>query len=387
MNMHGFSAPADEENSYRANTVQYHIAKWTRSHRYWLLFVALPSLVVAVYYWVIASNQYESEAHIAVRAVSPGASSPTLGQLFTFGTSNSESSQALSVSDYLTSHDAVSALRPRGLVEKFERPEADFFSRLRNPDPSPERLLDYYRSHVEATLNSDTNIVTIKARTFRPEDSYRIVQDMLLLGEKRVNALNSRAYNDTLKVARQQLAESETGMATIQAQLARFRQTKRDIDPKGSGEAQMNLAYQLKQQLALAQSQLAGITGTIGTRSPQYAAVAARVAGLQRQVNVSEAHLTDGVQSISAGLGPYEDLQMRQQFLAKRYDAAASALEKARDQALRQQSFLVRVVEPNLPVKSTYPHRWNILITVFLGLQIAYAIGWLIAAGMREHAA
>jgi capsular polysaccharide transport system permease protein len=40
-----------------------------------------------------------------------------------------------------------------------------------------------------------------------------------------------------------------------------------------------------------------------------------------------------------------------------------------------------------MPVKSTYPERWRILGTVVVALLLIYSIGWLIVAGVREHAA
>jgi capsular polysaccharide transport system permease protein len=36
-------------------------------------------------------------------------------------------------------------------------------------------------------------------------------------------------------------------------------------------------------------------------------------------------------------------------------------------------------------VKSLYPERGRIVITVFFSLLIAYAVGWLMLAGVREH--
>ena len=46
----------------------------------------------------------------------------------------------------------------------------------------------------------------------------------------------------------------------------------------------------------------------------------------------------------------------------------------------------MRVVEPNLPQKALYPKRWTIVLSAFIGLLLAYGIGWLIMAGVREHA-
>ena len=40
-----------------------------------------------------------------------------------------------------------------------------------------------------------------------------------------------------------------------------------------------------------------------------------------------------------------------------------------------------------MPQKALYPERGRILLTVLIALLLAYAIGWLIVAGVREHAA
>jgi len=44
-------------------------------------------------------------------------------------------------------------------------------------------------------------------------------------------------------------------------------------------------------------------------------------------------------------------------------------------------------VNPNMPVKALFPERWRILATVLISLLLVYSIGWLIVAGVREHAA
>ena len=40
-----------------------------------------------------------------------------------------------------------------------------------------------------------------------------------------------------------------------------------------------------------------------------------------------------------------------------------------------------------MPVKALYPERWRVLATLLIGLLLAYSIGWLIVAGVREHSA
>ena len=45
------------------------------------------------------------------------------------------------------------------------------------------------------------------------------------------------------------------------------------------------------------------------------------------------------------------------------------------------------LVDANMPVRALYPQRTKIVLTAFLALLLIYGIGWLITAGVREHAA
>jgi capsular polysaccharide transport system permease protein len=129
------------------------------------------------------------------------------------------------------------------------------------------------------------------------------------------------------------------------------------------------------------------MSGVISPSSPQYQALAGHVRALQGQVNAQSGRQAGGSGAISNDISGYQALQLRREFLAKRYEAAAASVEKALQQAQQQQLYLVRVVDANMPVKALFPERWRILSTVAIALLLIYSIGWLIAAGVREHAA
>lgn len=361
---------------------------WRR--RWFAAIVLLPTLVTAAYLFLIASDQYQSEAHFLVRTADSQAT-PGIGLNQTLSSVtglSSAQSEAMSVADYLTSHDAVGELRRRaGLVQRFARPDVDPLSRLNTDTPTPEKLLRYYRKRVDVEYNTETGITTLAVRSFLPGDSYVLVRELLSLGEKRVNEMNVRSYADALSMARRQLGEAENDLARNVSQTTRFRQARRDIDPQATGEAQIGLVSTLTAQLAAARAQLDSMNGLISSSAPQYRAMAARVRALSSQVAQQSGQLTGSGDAIAADIGDYEELRLRQQFLSKRYDVAAAALQRAREQAVRQQLYVVRVVEPNMPVKALYPERWRILATLIVALLLAYSIGWLLVAGVREHAA
>lgn len=378
------------------------------------MLVVLPTVLSAAYFYGVAADQYESEARFIVRSTEPqmGASASGLGQMLGLvGGVADARAQSLSVDDYLKSHDAVAAIGTHlDLVGMFRRPGTDWLSRLWWKQPSPEDLLQYYRRRVTVDFDTDTGITTLRVHAFRPADARRIAQSLLLLGEARVNAFNERAVEDSVRVASSELARAEQDVVKSQQALTRFRVAHRDIDPQKTSANQLQLVGGLEQSLAQTRAELAAMPAQIDPQSPQVVALGHRIAGLEAQLAAQSNRLTGAVgatgvagaagASEAAGepetgaggtlatqLAAYEELLLKEDFAAKRYSAVATALETAREQALRQQLYVVRVVEPNEPVKSLYPRSTLIVASVFFLLLLAYGIGWLIAAGVREHAA
>lgn len=386
--MHGIIKPRESQDAAQSGDWRSNTVDWARRNKWFVIVVLLPTLVAALYYYLIAADQYQSEAHFTVRTSdsSPMPSSGLSQFLGLAGGASQSRADALSVTDFLHSQQAVMAAdRALNLVDRFRRPEADIATRLWFSEPTPETLLRYYRKQVDVQMNVETGITTIKVRSFRPTDSYAIINQLLRMGEERVNLINRRSQNDALATARRQLGEAEEALMSIQRRMTAFRQERGDIDPEGSGRAQLGLVTTLEGQLANARAQLNAMRGIIAPSAPQYVATAARVRALEAQAAGQSGKLTAGGSAIAARLGNYQDLRIRQEFAAKRYEVAAANLEKARDAAMKQQLYIVRVVDPNIPVKSEYPQRGKIVLTIFLSLLIAYGIGWLLAAGVREH--
>jgi capsular polysaccharide transport system permease protein len=389
MNMHGFMTPADQAEERDISAVE-RVRGWLWARRWFVGIVLIPSLVVALYLFAYASDQYESEAHFLVHSsstpqVSTSGASAALSLLTGGGAAQNE---AMSVADYLTSHDAVDALRSRDhLVERFRRPGVDILSRLFPAEPTPERLLRYYQKQVHVKYNTETGITVVTVHSFTPQDSYDIAHRLMEIGEQRVNEMNARSYNDAIANSRRALAEAENAITLSDAQMTAFRRTRGDIDPQASGQAQLTLVTGLQAELAKARAQLAAMNGVISPSSPQYQALSGHVRALQAQVDAQAGRLVGSGSAIANDISGYQALMLRRDFLSKRYEAAAAGFEKAREQALQQQLYLVRVVNPNMPVKATFPQRGRILGTVLVALLLIYSIGWLIVAGVREHAA
>jgi len=360
-----------------------------RAHRNWCLIVLAPTILIAAYYYLVAADQYESEAHFVVRTADSQPATPSgLGQALTLVGGASSERDALLVADYLKSHDAVDALQSRiGLAQRFQRPEADIVSRLWHDHPTPEQLQKYFDGKTDVDVSTDTGITTLKVRSFRPEDSYKIVRELIQLGEARVNTLNRRNYANAVAMSQRQVNDAENNLAQVQGQITRFRRDERDFNPQVTGTSRTSMVSELQGQLAVARAQESSMAAVLSSNSPQLIATRQRVAALSRQVGAETAKLSQGPGNVAAGMGAYENIKIRQELAGKRFELASAALQRAQDDARRQQLYVVPVVDANMPVRALYPQRTKIVLTAFLALLLIYGIGWLITAGVREHAA
>lgn len=375
----------DERQQPEDQTAENTRSGWRRLIHPLILIVVLPTLLVAAFEYLIASDQYESSAQFIVRTPQQNNSVNSLGQMLGIG-AGSAPADVHSVDAYLLSHDAIDALGRDRLVTMFRRADADPVTRLWQADPQPETLLKYYRGKVHVTTTSETGITLLTVRGFQRQDAKSLADDLLKLGEQRVNMLNQRMFEDGLGAASRQVREAEAAIDDADRQMTQFRQTRRDADPERTSSAEIQLASALQERAAQARAQLDAMAAVLPPSAPQYSATARKVAALERQVAAVKGRLAGSEGSVAAGLGEYEQLQVRQQLAAKRFEAAQTSFQSAREQLVKQQLFIIPVVKPNLPGKALYPERLTIIATVFFALLFAYAIGWLILAGIREHA-
>ena len=387
--MHGVIQPIGAD-------VRRYDTRWTRArdklraYRWFIGLVIAPTLLVTAYYYLIASDQYQSETHVLVRTAEQQKPASSGISAILAGGSAEAGPEATSVADYLTSHDVVETLRRKlDLVNRYRRPGVDWLSRIWGGDrPNDETLLKYYLDHTKVDINNGTGITVIQARAFNPQDAYAIAMALLDLGDRRVNSLNDAALHDTIASQERQLRQAQDNLARAQGAISSFRASQADIDPTGTGTARTAMVTQLTGQLAAAKAQMDSVGQTISHSSPQYVALARRVSALEAQVDAQQSELAgSGGSTIASQVAGYNELVMRQQFAQRQYETVSASLDRARQQVLDKHLYLVRVVNPNLPEKSQFPQRGRITLTVFFSLLVAYGIGWMLVAGVKEHAA
>lgn len=380
-----FSAPAAFPRPLGLAGLVGRLRAFALGRRWLVICVVVPTLLYAFYLYVFGANQYISEARFLVRSQASQAPS-ILGQVL--GSSSSfAAEEANGVVDYVKSHDAVRDIRKTvDLVEVWRRNGLDVFAPIK-ARPTDEELTRYYDKHIHAELNRSTNIITLSARTFRPEDSKRIADALLAQSEVLVNRFSQKAEEDALRVNRQEVERMAARVQELSTRATQFRDQSRTLDATSSARVVTEVVGGLEGQLARAQAELTAQRSYLQPNSPRIREQETRVGALQAQVAAQRSRLTGGAGSLAPTVAGFERLQVERELATRGYAAALTSLETARLDAQKQHVFLVRVVEPNLPQKSLYPRRGLNVLSLFGALLLAYGIGWVLVVGVREHAA
>jgi capsular polysaccharide transport system permease protein len=359
---------------------------WKKLPLGFLIVVALPTLIACIYYLLIASPRYVSEARFVVR--SPERMQPSgLGVALQGVGITSGHTDAYAVHEYITSRDGLRDLKRRfDVAGIIGRPGADMFSKYPRPweGRTEEGLYKALQRFVTVGYDSTTGISTLRVEAFRPADAQALTNALLSGGEGLVNRLNERAASDAISEAAQAEAEARANMAAVQQRLTAFRNREGFIDPSLQAAESSQLIGGLLSTLAQLRAEREQLQAE-APASPQLPAIDGRIAAYERQVAAERGKLAGGTSSLAPSVGTYQDLVLERELADRQLAQATAAVVSARQEARRQNLYLERIVSPNLPDKPTMPRRWLAILTVFTSAMLLYAVGWLVWAGVREH--
>lgn len=356
--------------------------------RTFLLLVMLPTALATTYYVGYASDIYVSESKYAIRA---GDELPQIGLLtglFGGGGSTSGGEDALIVRDYILSKDMLTELQARfDLRRHFSQSSIDWIARL--PDEATEeKFLDYYRSMVDAAVDTTSGITTLNVKAFDPEMNQEIAKTILSLSEDLVNKMSKRITEDTLGFALGEVSDAEMRIRQASQDVTQFRKDSKLIDPTQETSSVLGIITQLETQLAASQTELAETRTFMQRDSSKMRTIESRIAALVAQVGTERARLANegGDDDLTRLIYGYEPLVLEQTLAEQRYTSALTALEAAQAEAQRKQKYLLAFVQPNFPDEALEPQRIRMILLVFVGATLAFAIGGLLISALKEHA-
>ncbi|XWN33193.1 MAG: hypothetical protein ROR55_09035 [Devosia sp.] len=358
------------------------------------LVVLLPALLAGLFYGFVASDQYATQSSFAVRGASSSSSAVDITSLFSMGAggASSESADSYILQEYIHSREMVEALvSEANFLEIYSRPNVDAYYRL-DPSVPIEGLVEYWQTMSAVVFDVDTGIISLTIRAFRPGDAEVITRKVIEKSEALVNDLSMRAREDGVRSAQREVKIAETRFADARKALAGYRGTEREIDPTAAAATRQGLVGNLEGELATLEAQLNALLATMSETSPRVTYVKNQIRATREQIEAERRRVAvaDEGQSqpvLTERLSRYEELLAEREFAEKAYVSALAALEAARIEALKQQSYLAVFVRGAAPEESTFPEgfRWTAILAASLFL--VWGVMALIAAAVRDRVA
>lgn len=359
---------------------------WRRLPVGFLVVVVLPTLVAAIYYLLIASPRYVSEARFIVRA--PNHSQPSsLGVALQSAGLSPTQTDAYAVHEYINSRDSLRDLSKRFDLAALLGPRGgDLFSGYPRPweKRTEEGLFKGLQRFVVIGYDATTGISTLRVEAFKAKDAQAIGDTLLAGGEELVNRLNERSSVDAVSgaIVARDLARAK--LSAAQQQLTSFRNREQFISPDVTASEGGQLIGGLLSTIANLRAERAQLVAE-APRSPQLPILDSRIAAYEGQVAAERAKMAGSSGSLAPKISIYEDLVLTRELADRELTQATASLVSSEQDARSQKLYLERIVSPSLPDSPTEPRRFLAILTVLCSSLLAYGVGWLVWAGVHEH--
>jgi capsular polysaccharide transport system permease protein len=361
---------------------------WLKKNVVLLLTVIVPTCLGILYFGLFASDVYISESRFLVRSPQHPMQGGFVGQLLQGSGISHSQDDAYSVHDYILSRDALRELDAKaGVRNVFSSKQVDLFNRFPGLswDGSFEEFYRYYGKHVGVEYDSASSITTLTVRAFTAQDAQRIDDLLLQMSERLVNTLNERSRQDLIHYAADEVKIATDKATAAAVAMFEYRSKHAVFEPDKQAAIQLESVAKIQEELISTEAQLAQVQ-KLSPNNPQISGLESRADTLRHAIATEAAKVTSANGSFSARAPDFERLTLETVFADKQLGVALADLETARSEALRQQLYLERLVQPSLPDKAMEPRRIRSVFTVFLIGLIAWGVVSLVVAAIREHA-
>ncbi len=360
---------------------------WRRYGLFLGLFV-MPVFLALIYFGLIASDIFISEATFLVRSSSRSGGS-NLSMMLQSESMSRAADETYAVAEYMLSRDAANELaKSANLRDIMARDEADVFSRYPSfvGKDTQEEFYRAYRRMVDVVTDGSSGISTLTVRAYRPQDASQLALALLGVTEKFVNRLNVRSNEDAVKFSESMVKEAQARLADVETRLADYRNTQLVVDPEKESTQSLAMLGKMATEISRLEATLSQ-QRAMTPDSPANAPLTERIAAYRAEMLKQRKAVVGGSDSIATKLQGYELLVVERELAAKALAAATTFLESARQEAQSQRIYLQTISEPNVPDQALQPKRLLSIFAVMIMALCAYWIVRSLVANTMEHQA
>jgi len=377
-----------EDITQRTTRLFHLAAEWlkTDAGKIFIGVAAIPSLLTAIYLYLLAPDRYVSTSYLSVYDSNvPSASNDVFTSL---GITSGQSNTDLQILEaYLHSSELLNTADKELKVKEHYSDTSDFVFGM-SPDAPLEDFHSFYQSRVHVQVNQQTRLLTITTEGYTPEFALELNLFLIKEGERVINRLNQDVARTEMAFAEEEIARSLNLLKEAQMELARY-QSREDVTiPQSEGESILSVINGMEASLAEARIQLNETLTFLSPDSPQARSLNAKISALETQIEQQKSRIIGASGSDEALTRlqiEYNELLSRVELARVVYEAAVSSYEISRSQSTKKLKHLLIPSPPALPEKPELPERsywWATMTLIYLAL---FGIVKMVQRSIREH--
>ncbi len=347
----------------------------------------IASLLAAVYWLLIASDRYVSEAHVIIQRTDlAGGQSMDFSSLLGSAVNGSRADQLL-LRDHLLSVDMLkkldAALNLRGHYSDSRR---DLLSRMWFQDASIEWFHRHYLNRVSVEFDEYAGVLLIRTQAYEPDMAHAISSLLVKEGEKFMNSIAHELANEQVSFLENQVKQmSQRALAARQAVL-NYQNRKGLVSPQATAENIAGIIAKLEAQRTELETQRRALQAYLVSEHPNIVQLDQQTAAIARQIAEEQAKLASPEgKTLNRTVEEFQRLEMEAGFAQDVYKTALIALEKGRVEAIRTLKKVSVLQAPSLPEFALEPRRYyNTLVFALVAMLLA-GVAHLLAAIVRDH--
>lgn len=347
----------------------------------------IASLLSALYWWVLASDRYVSEARIMVQRTDlpGGANMDFSGVLSGILGGGSNNTDQLMLRDYLTSVDMLQRLDSQLALRKhYSDSSHDVFSRLWRDEM--EWFKQYFYNRVQVLFDDRSGVLVVRAEAYDPSMAQKIIKTLVNEGDHFVNGVAHDLAQDQVSFLEGQVAQMKAEVLRTRQAVIAYQNHTRLISPQAAAEGLSGVLAQLEARRIELNAQRTALASYLVSNHSSIIQLDQQVVAIEKQIADERAKLAaPGGNALNRKVEEYQRLELEAGFAQGVYQTALTALERGRVEAARKIKKVIVLQAPTLPEYPDQPRRsYNVLVSVLITFLIA-GIAHLILAIISEH--
>lgn len=353
-----------------------------------VLLIILFSSALAILYWsIIASDRYISEAHILIEKTDlASGQSVDIGSLLGSINASNQPDQLL-LRDYLLSVDILKKLDAAlQLKAHYSDEQHDIISRLWLSEETIEKFYKYYLTRVSVEFDDYAGVLVIKAQAYDAKKARAITSFLVKEGEYFMNELARDLAREQVNFLEKEVDKIAERTKQARQAVLNFQNKNNLVSPQDTATNVVGIINAMEAQASTLKTNRDAMLGYLMPNSPNIIELNLQISSIEKQIAQEKAKLTStSRKTLNRTVEEYQILQMSAEFAQDIYKTALVALEKGRIDASRTLKKVSVLQKPTEAEDSLEPRRlYNSIVSILVILMIV-GIVHLLAAIVRDH--